>query len=185
MKKMPPPKMSKRGKVKLEGNESPSKTPSTNPWPTLGPTMPKENLALHHISDHVITIPSFWTAALCKKYVSHLATLPLTTTLGKPKKGEAVRVNDRFQVDDASFAEIMWSSTGLRELVLGATLVGAYKDASVTQEQQETLWGGEVLGLNPNIRIYRYRKGQYFDKHCESILSIFAKILCGFLGLVP
>jgi len=29
------------------------------------------------------------------------------------------------------------------------------------------LWGGEVLGLNPNIRIYRYSKGQFFDQHCR------------------
>lgn len=28
--------------------------------------------------------------------------------------------------------------------------------------------GGEVVGLNPNIRIYRYTKGQYFDAHCKS-----------------
>lgn len=28
--------------------------------------------------------------------------------------------------------------------------------------------GGEVVGLNPNIRIYRYSKGQYFDAHCKS-----------------
>lgn len=28
--------------------------------------------------------------------------------------------------------------------------------------------GGEVIGLNPRIRIYRYTKGQYFDCHCES-----------------
>ena len=28
------------------------------------------------------------------------------------------------------------------------------------------LFGGEPLGLNPNIRIYRYSKGQFFAKHC-------------------
>lgn len=27
--------------------------------------------------------------------------------------------------------------------------------------------GGELVGLNPNIRVYRYQKGQYFDCHCE------------------
>lgn len=27
--------------------------------------------------------------------------------------------------------------------------------------------GGEVVGLSPNIRIYRYSKGQYFDCHCK------------------
>jgi hypothetical protein len=28
--------------------------------------------------------------------------------------------------------------------------------------------GGEVVGLNPKIRIYRYTKGQFFDQHCIS-----------------
>lgn len=27
--------------------------------------------------------------------------------------------------------------------------------------------GGEVIGLNPNIRVYRYTKGQFFDAHCK------------------
>jgi len=27
--------------------------------------------------------------------------------------------------------------------------------------------GGEVVGLNPNIRIYRYSPGQFFDAHCK------------------
>ena len=29
------------------------------------------------------------------------------------------------------------------------------------------IWGGEVIGLNPNIRVYRYRPGQFFDKHYD------------------
>jgi hypothetical protein len=27
--------------------------------------------------------------------------------------------------------------------------------------------GGEVVGLNPLIRVYRYTKGQFFDCHCK------------------
>lgn len=36
--------------------------------------------------------------------------------------------------------------------------------------------GGEVVGLNPSIRIYRYTKGQFFDQHCKF------PILCRFLN---
>lgn len=32
--------------------------------------------------------------------------------------------------------------------------------------------GGEVIGLNPNIRVYRYTKGQFFDAHCKFDLSL-------------
>jgi len=31
--------------------------------------------------------------------------------------------------------------------------------------------GGEIVGLNPLIRVYRYTKGQFFDCHCK--LNVF------------
>ena len=101
---------------------------------------------------------------LCKSYVSFLASLPLTATPGKPKRGDAVRVNDRFQIDDPLFAERLWSETALKDLVTGA-IENAGLDMDNPQQRKE-LWGGEVVGLNPNIRIYRYSKGQFFDQHC-------------------
>jgi hypothetical protein len=30
--------------------------------------------------------------------------------------------------------------------------------------------GGEPVGLSPNIRVYRYSKGQFFDCHCKCIV---------------
>jgi hypothetical protein len=54
---------------------------------------------------------------------------------------------------DEVFAKTLWEQSGLKEIV-------------EREEDQVGLWGGEVVGLNPNIRIYRYMKGQYFDKHC-------------------
>ena len=113
----------------------------------------------------IVTIPNFWPQNLCKQYVAFLAKLPLTTTPGKPKKGEAVRVNDRFQVQDKAFAESLWTATGLKELVSGFDV----KKTGVQSEDVEdgSYWGGQVVGLNPNIRIYRYRPGQYFDQHCK------------------
>lgn len=72
-----------------------------------------------------------------------------------------MRVNDRFQIDDARFAETLWSSTGLRDLVEGSL------DSDATQVMLRQTWGGRPLGLNPNIRIYRYSKGQFFAQHCK------------------
>jgi hypothetical protein len=89
-----------------------------------------------------------------------------------------VRVNDRFQVEDARFAENLWSGTALRELVLERFDEDeySYEDEGGTREQDEQAkahklletWGGQPLGLNPNIRIYRYSKGQFFAQHCTS-----------------
>lgn len=116
------------------------------------------------LPDQILTMPRLWTTSLCKSYINFLSTLPLTTTPGKPKKGDAVRVNDRFQVDDAAFAERLWSQTALQQLISSPVIDGAALD----EEGKRKLWGGEVLGLNSNIRIYRYVKGQFFDQHCKS-----------------
>ncbi|XP_014562214.1 hypothetical protein COCVIDRAFT_84727 [Bipolaris victoriae FI3] len=129
-------------------------------WPAFTPLVPEADLALQQVlPNQIITIPNFWPAALCKTYVSFLSSLPLTTTPGKPKKGDAVRVNDRFQIDDPAFAERLWSQTALKNLVTGAL--------GLDEKQRHSLWGGDVVGLNPNIRIYRYTKGQFFDQHYD------------------
>lgn len=131
-------------------------------WPVFQPLLSPLDLTLEQVvPDQIVTIHNFFTSTLCKTFVSFLSSLPLTTTPGKPKRGDAVRVNDRFQVDDAAFAERLWSQTALKELVTG-------ESAGNTGEERKLLWGGEAVGLNPNIRVYRYTKGQFFDQHCES-----------------
>ncbi|KAI5367386.1 Putative prolyl 4-hydroxylase, alpha subunit [Septoria linicola] len=138
-------------------------------WPPLKPLLPAYDLTFETLlPDQILTIPRFWTSSLCNSYVSFLSSLPLTTTPGKPKKGDAVRVNDRFQVDDASFAEQLWSGTALKDLVTGYTVDGI----QLNDFGKDELWGGEVVGLNPNIRIYRYSKGQFFDQHFDESNNI-------------
>ncbi|KAL0937670.1 uncharacterized protein CTRU02_207401 [Colletotrichum truncatum] len=125
-------------------------------WPQFKPPLPVTDLIPEPFAscpDKVVLIRNFWPKSLCSSYVTFLRNLPLVTTPGRPKRGEAVRVNDRFQVQDATFAQRLWMETGLRE--------------SLAQDDVQGLWGGEVIGLNPNIRIYRYSKGQYFDAHCK------------------
>ncbi|GJN67312.1 hypothetical protein PLICBS_001336 [Purpureocillium lilacinum] len=63
-------------------------------------------------------IPSFFPKSLCRDYVTFLKTLPLQTTPGRPKRGEAVRVNDRFQIEDHAFSQRLWEQTGLKEALL-------------------------------------------------------------------
>jgi len=100
-----------------------------------------------------LIIRNLFTSTLCKNYVSFLSSLPLTTTPGKPKRGEATRVNDRFQIDDSNFAQIVWEKSPLK------ALVDSLDDDAGFQ--------GKVLGLNSNIRVYRYRPGQFFDRHYD------------------
>lgn len=148
-----------------------SRTSQTRPqWPKLQPLVPASDLGLEVLLDkQIVLVHKLFTSTLCRHYTSFLSSLPLTTTPGKPKKGEALRVNDRYQIDDPDFASLLWSSTALQELVTSSA---------------DCDWGGEVVGLNPNIRVYRYvwafyiescsergnhryTKGQFFDQHCE------------------
>lgn len=149
--------MAPRGKQKstISKSENSKVSPVSPPnWPPLTPLVPAEHLFIETVAaDQILVIRSLFTANLCKTFVSFLSALPLTTTPGKPKRGEATRVNDRFQIDDPLFANTLWEQSGLQHLI--------------TSFDDDGTFSGKVLGLNPNIRIYRYRPGQFFDKHYD------------------
>lgn len=154
-----PPKQ--KNKAKYTGTTTNVQESSPPNWPVLKPTLAAADLAVEEIlKDQILVVPNFFTANLCKTYVSFLATLPLTTTPGKPRPGEAVRVNDRFEIEDPAFAQRLWQDTALKELV------ESYGD--------QEIWGGQVLGLNPRIRIYRYSPGQFFDQHYDESNKVLA-----------
>ena len=150
----------KNGQAAAIGDKKQQQAPN---WPIMQPVMPASDLELVTLlSNQILTIPRLWTTSLSKHYVTFLSSLPLVTTPGKPGKGDAVRVNDRYQIEDANFAGQLWSATALKELVEKANIEGQ----ALSDDEKRVLWGGEVLGLNSNIRIYRYKKGQFFDQHC-------------------
>ena len=116
---MPKPKnkASKPGKVEALTTTSSQVPPS---WPAFKPPLPVVDLSPepHPLTSKVVLIPSFFPRNLCRDYVGFLKTLPLQTTPGRPKRGEAVRVNDRFQIDSQDFAMRLWEKTGLKEALL-------------------------------------------------------------------
>ncbi|KAJ4499324.1 hypothetical protein C8R41DRAFT_893604 [Lentinula lateritia] len=156
--------MSLKGRKKDTARSMPLEQPPI--WPPFKSLIPSNLLSIQEIlTNQIVTIPHFWPASLCKTYVSFLSNLPLVTTPGKPKKGDAVRVNDRFQIQDASFATRLWEETGLKDIIMG--YVQSEDGLQLDGEARKQLWGGEVVGLNPNIRVYRYSKGQFFDQHYD------------------
>jgi hypothetical protein len=67
----------------------------------------------------------------------------LVTTPGKPKKDDAVRVNDRFQVVDEGFARRLWEETGLKSLILGdgeEKGEGAEEEKRIGESERRELW---------------------------------------------
>ncbi|KAF4550343.1 Hypothetical protein D9617_17g046110 [Elsinoe fawcettii] len=140
-------------------------TPAPAPpsWPPLQPRLVPEKQRLSSLlADQIITTPLL-PAPLAATYRSFLTNLPLTVVPQERKKDHALRLNDRFAVHDPSFAHQLWANTGLSSLVLG----GAIDGEEISAEERKQLWGGEPLGLNPQIRIYRYREGHYFEKHYD------------------
>lgn len=114
-------------------------------WPLLKPLLPPSDLSLATlVPSQIVLIRNFFTSKLCYNYVSFLNNLPLTTTPGKPKKGDALRFNDRFQVLDPGFANRLWLQTGLKELIYGSEneskAIGEENEESMTKEERRELW---------------------------------------------
>lgn len=109
----------KRSKAGPPPAATPAATTTTPSWPPFKPALPVVDLSIDSlVKDKVVVLRSFFPRSLCRDYVSFLRELPLITTPGKPKRGDAVRVNDRFQIDDAKFAHRLWTETGLKEMIL-------------------------------------------------------------------
>ncbi|KAN0110560.1 hypothetical protein V8E51_006947 [Hyaloscypha variabilis] len=162
---MAPPKKHSKPATSKTASAPPQPPPN---WPLFRPLVPPSDLSLTTLlPSQIVLIRNFWSAKLCKDYVSFLRGLPLVTTPGKPKKGDAVRVNDRFQINDEEFARRLWDETGLRGLILGDGEGEVEDEERMIESERRELWGGEVVGLNPSIRIYRYSKGQFFDCHYD------------------
>jgi hypothetical protein len=136
----PPKKIVAATKPRTKATATSEQTPPPN-WPPFKPLLPTSDLSLITLVEYqILLIHNFWTSTLCKNYVSFLKTLPLTTTPGRPKRDEALRVNDRFSIDDPGFANRLWVETGLRELVCGIEEGKEDGGERMTKEERERLW---------------------------------------------
>ncbi|KAK2075385.1 hypothetical protein P8C59_009514 [Phyllachora maydis] len=98
-----------------------------------------------------------------RDYVSLFESLPLVKMAGRPKKREAARNNQRYQIDDAAFANRLWLDTGLQ--------------AALLDEEMAQLWGGELVGLNEKIPPSRGRSvlsGGPYDPDPDPLLGLLA-----------
>ncbi|XP_042504903.1 uncharacterized protein LOC122081738 [Macadamia integrifolia] len=122
-------------------------------WPVI---KPKRDLQIARLRDtHLFTVPNFFTSAESKAFVSAAESIGFVHqgSLG-PTKGEAYRDNDRISVNDPVLAETIWES-GLRNI---------FSDIKIR--------GKSAVGLNPNIRFYRYNVGQRFGRHIDESVDL-------------
>ena len=166
------------GRATTKSKDKTARTEATFPlpqWPLLRPLAPTADLCLQPLlNDQIFVIRNLFTSTLCKTYVAFLSTLPLSTTPAQPQHGDAVRVNDPIQFEDPRIAEILWKATGLASLINRPLP----EDESGLCRPANGVWGGEVVGLNPRIRIYRYKEGQFFAQHCRCTRLSFATTCC-------
>jgi hypothetical protein len=121
-------------------------------WPIIST---KSNLQIETICQgQIVIIPSFFTSEECANMINFVnKSIPLESASQSlmSKKGEAYRDNDRFSIEDIKFSQELYNS-GLNSLV---------------SNWSSTLTKKSAVGLNPNIRIYKYSTGQKFGQHYD------------------
>lgn len=116
------------------------------------------------VDDQVVIIKKFFTPELCNDLIKSFETLSLETTPLVKSRDYAARVNDRVLIEDINASQTLW-------LYLYKILMQDDYDENVIQSTFK-----QAIGLNPQLRIYRYQKGHYFGKHYdESVKSLNGK----------
>ncbi|KAG9132497.1 hypothetical protein Leryth_008426 [Lithospermum erythrorhizon] len=122
-------------------------------WPII---KPKQNLQINKLKDFdLFTVPNFLTSAESKAFIKTAEAIGFAHqgSLG-PVAGEAYRDNDRIAVNDPVLAETIWNS-GLNKL---------FSDLKIR--------GKVAVGLNANLRFYRYKAGQRFGRHIDESVHL-------------
>ncbi|GMP24301.1 hypothetical protein CsSME_00001614 [Camellia sinensis var. sinensis] len=127
-------------------------------WP---PIKPKFNLNITRLKDtDLFTVQNLFTSVESKAFIkaAELIGFVHQGSLG-PTKGEAYRDNDRISMNDPVLANTIWES-GLNKLCSDFKIRGKV-----------------AVGLNPNIRIYRfflvrYKVGQRFGRHIDESVDL-------------
>lgn len=136
--------------------------PAAIAWPPLARPLHAPLPALDDsILPGVLTIDPLFSKKTTQAFLA-LLTGPHSPIKLEPspaaKRGEAVRTNERFSVQDPAFAKALWEGTALRELLGGGKLPSERK-------------GRTAKGLNSNVRLYKYSQGSRFNREWRAELQ--------------
>ncbi|KAF6261049.1 oxidoreductase [Scenedesmus sp. NREL 46B-D3] len=124
---------------------------------------PLQSLKLTHkklkpavINDHMLLVPGVLTPHEAQQCIDAAEGLGFEHQGSRGAAyGEAYRDNHRISVQDPALAEQLWSATGLQHTMAGVTVDGLVP-----------------IGLNANIRFYRYSRGQKFGRHIDDSVEV-------------
>ncbi|KAK9060916.1 hypothetical protein SSX86_018096 [Deinandra increscens subsp. villosa] len=145
--------MKRMGDRKKDGGIGKKSKSIGSDWPTI---KPKSDLRITRLKDYdLFTVKNCLTAAESNAFIKAAESIGLVHqgSLG-PTKGEAYRDNDRIAINDPVLADTLWES-GLNKL---------FSDIAIR--------GKVAVGLNPNIRLYRYKIGQRFGRHIDESVNL-------------
>ncbi|CAN8302228.1 unnamed protein product [Cochlearia groenlandica] len=133
-----------------KGEESATKTIK---WPKI---KPKSNLSVSYLKNiDLFTVENCLTSDESKCFVKIAESLGFAHQGSRgPAYGEAFRDNHRISVNDPVLADTIWQS-GLSDL---------FTDIKIRRKV--------AVGLNPNLRFYRYSAGQHFGRHIDESVDL-------------
>jgi hypothetical protein len=98
--------------------------------------------------------------------------LEFSTTEIPPRKDYAARVNDRAMAVDRVATRILWS-------ILKPALLSQNEEEEKEEEEDDDEDSRKIrdifqdcIGLNENLRVYRYRAGHYFGQHYDEAVHV-------------
>lgn len=109
--------------------------------------------------DKVITIGKFFDKNICDSLIKTVTDWKVLECFEqKGTKDYAARYNDRFSITNEQITDVIWSKL----------------KSCLNQDQYilKQLKFENAKGLNPQLRIYRYEKGHYFDKHYDESVHV-------------
>lgn len=118
------------------------------------------------IPDQIITIDKFFPAEVCNDLIKSIERSPemkLETTPLIKSKEYAARFNDRCLTTDFQATGNLWSY--IRQVLL--------QDVGYDDEDLDSIREifQRAVFLNPQLRVYRYRKGHHFGKHYDESVT--------------
>ncbi|KAK9841028.1 hypothetical protein WJX81_006427 [Elliptochloris bilobata] len=116
----------------------------------------KQGLALINQGEELFTVDGVLTAAEAAKLIvaADACGFQLQSSRGAAH-GEAFRDNYRLAFEDAEQAALLWQRSGLE---------AACRDLPLA--------GRRAIGLNPNLRLYKYVVGQRFGRHFDDSVEL-------------
>eukprot|EP00897_Mesotaenium_endlicherianum_P003144 jgi/Mesen1/2858/ME000174S02115 len=125
-------------------------------WPSLTKMDGLERQLV--VQEDLFTVPGALSADECEAFIEHAEKLGFAWQGSRgPAHGEAYRDNHRIAVFDQTLADALWT----------AGLQAFFADLAIN--------GRRAVGLNPNVRFYRYGKGQHFGPHVDESVTVGAR----------